>query len=252
MAIKDLDESLHILLVEFQNGECFALVIDKKVVTHVMRIDSTFTFYGNRTLDLVTFRLEREQTKLTLGKATDQLEYFYKVMLKSKPRFLNLRTNFFSYWRFAHDAKEENEFGICHISNDEKTLWSIFEAGDLVGGWFVKNSYDSPESLSVDRVLEEAVRINGKISYHHNESKFIEMKTNTVLVQDASFPVLLHPDSKERLLMSKFFGEKGFELACMFNGRKTIGECATEAKVNPSEMISVAQFLGDSNLCVRA
>jgi hypothetical protein len=252
IALKDLDSSFHVLVVEFQNHQSFGLIIELNTITHVFELTDTICFRGPKTLDLVTFRLEREQSKITLGKLSQPLVFFYKTLLKTEPKLVALKTNYFSFWRFAQGLKEEIAYGIGHVHNDSVTVWSLFESGDLTGGWLVKSQYEDPMSLSVDRVLEEAVRVNGLASFYQNDGRIaFEIKPTTIFEHNPNFPQLLNPDSKHRLLILKTWGEKGIDLATIFDGRHTLEELAKTHRQMDQVVVKMAEFLYENNMISR-
>lgn len=251
VALKDLDDSMYILFVELPASESYFFVIESRQITRVCQVSGKLEFLGSKTLELITFELERVKSVLTLGKVSKPLESFYAMLLDSQPELTNINTEYFSFWRFAASIKQQGAYGVGFISNNEKSLWAIFEAGELSGGWMVKNG-QSPTSLQVDAVLEEAVKTSGSFSFHRYEPPmYLDLKPTSVLAHTERFPNLVLPDSKERLLALRKIGEVGLEIGCVFDGRLMISEIAAMLRISEAEILKVAEFLYNENLLAR-
>lgn len=251
VVLKDLDDSMYILLIELSTSGSYFFVVEKKKIVRVCKISGRLEFLGSKTLELLTFELEREKSVLTLGKVSKPLTSFYTMFLESGLDLTNISTEFFSFWRFTALAKQQGWYGIGFITNSEKTLWAIFEAGELSGGWMVKNA-DAPVSLHVDSVLEEAVKTAGSFSFlRYEPPMFLELKPTSVLVHTDKFSSLILPDSKERLLTLRTIGEVGLDIGCVFDGRLMISEIASMLRISEREVLKVAEFLYNQGLLAR-
>ena len=251
VVLKDLDDSMYILLIELSTNESYFFVVERKKIVRVCKIIGKLEFLGSKTLELVTFELEGEKSVLTLGKVSKPLASFYAMLLESRLDLININTDFFSFWRFASSIKQQGLYGVGYITNNEKTLWAIFEAGELSGGWMVKNT-DAPVSLNVDSVLEEAVKIAGSFCFlRHEPPMFLELKPTSVFAHTDKFPNLILPDSKERLLTLRTIGEVGLDIGCVFDGRLMISEIASMLRVSEPEILKVAEFLYNQRLLAR-
>lgn len=252
LALNDLDESMHVLFVELPASECHFLVIEKKQVTQICHVTDTLDFYGNKTLEYVSFQLEREKSILTLGKVSEPLSRFYQTLLSSSPEQRNIDTEYFSFWRFVSYQKQNDTHGIGSISGKDATIWTIFESGELTGGWMVKNSSDPPLSLSVDRVLEEAVKTSGTFNFFKQEKPlFMEVKPTSVFIHTDKFSSLVMPNSKERLLAQKTIGELGLDVGCLFDGKLMVSEIAAQLRIPEVKVLAVARFLYSQMLIAR-
>lgn len=251
VALKDLDDSMYILFVELPASQSYFFIIEGRQIIRVCQVSGKLEFFGNKTLELVTFELEREKSILTLGKISKPLESFYSMLLDSQPELTNIKTDFFSFWRFVASIKQQGVYGIGFISNADKSLWAIFEAGELAGGWMIKSG-NPPASLNVDAVLEEAVKTSGSFSFHRYEPPmYLDLKPTSVLAHTERFPSLVQPDSKERLLTLKKIGEVGLEIGCIFDGRLMISEIASMLRIPETEVLKAAEFLYNQRLLAR-
>jgi hypothetical protein len=162
-------------------------------------------------------------------------------------------TNFFSFWRFVASIKEKNAYGLCSLNNAENTLWAIFEAGELSGGWLCRHVTDEPTSLSIDRVLEEAVRIAGMASFYEFSNWIIfDVVSETIFYKKKGFQRLMKPDSRARFTMTREFGEMGFVVAAQFDGRKTVAEVASDMRISFEQARDIAKCLYELDVLGRS
>ncbi len=251
-AIKELDESLHIIHIEFTGTDNYLLIIKNHSIDFIARLNDVCQFLGSKSLELVRFRLQREQSRFTIGKISNHLQFVYEILSKSQPVIKTLNTNFFSFWRFVSTIKEDNSYGLCSLHNSSTTLWAIFEAGELSGGWLCKSVTEEPVSLSVDRVLEEAVRIAGFATFYCYRNRIIfDVTTETVFEKKPQFQALLEPDSMERLSIKNDFGEHGFTIASQFDGKKTVGEISELMRVSFEKSRDIAKRLYELDILGR-
>lgn len=251
VALCDLDDSMYVLFIELPASQSYFFIIEGKQITRVCQVSGKMEFLGSKTLELVTFELEREKSILTLGKVSTPLGSFYEMFLDSQPELSNINTEYISFWRFATTTRQENVYGVSNISNKDKSLWAIFEAGELSGGWMVKNG-ELPISLNVDTVLEEAVKMAGTFSFHRYEPPmYLDLKPTSVLVHTDNYHKLVLPDSKERLLAIRKIGEIGLEVGCVFDGRLMISEIASMMRIPEVKILKVAEFLFNQKLLAR-
>lgn len=252
LALCDLDDSMHILFVELPASEFYFLVVEKRNVTQICQVTDKLDFKGNKTLDYVSFLLEREKSTLTLGKISEPLVLFYQTLLNADAEIAGIDTEYFSFWRFVSSMKQSDSHGIGSMSNNDMTLWSIFESGELIGGWLVKNTSDPPTSLDVDKVLEEAVKIRGTFNFfRHAKPPYMVIKPTSVFTHTERFPSLVMPNSKERLLAQKKIGEMGLDVGFLFDGKHMVSEIASKLRIPEAKVLMVAQFLYSQSLITR-
>ncbi len=251
-AIKDLDESLHVLHIEFIGSDSYILIIENRSIRYIFKLSDVCEFLGSKSLELVSFRMQREQSRFTIGKISKHLQFLYELLSKSQPVLKALNTNYFSFWRFVSTVKEDNSYGLCTLHNSQATLWAIFEAGELTGGWLCKSVTEEPVSLSVDRVLEEAVRIAGLATFYCYKNRIIfDVSTDTIFEKKQYFQTLLEPDSMARLAIKKDYGEYGFTIASQFDGKKTVGEIAELTRVSFEKTRDIAKRLYELDILGR-
>lgn len=251
-AIKELDESQHVIHIEFVGSDFFLLIIENHSISCIIKLNDVCEFLGSKSLELVRFRLQREQSRFTIGKISKHLQFLYEMLSKSQPVLKALNTNYFSFWRFVSTIKEDNSYGLCSLHNANSTLWAIFEAGELSGGWLCKSVTEEPVSLSVDRVLEEAVRIAGLATFYCFRNRIIfDVAPETIFEKKQQFQRLLEPDSMARLSVKKDFGEYGFTIATQFDGKKTVGEVAELTRVSFEKTRDIAKRLYELDIIGR-
>jgi hypothetical protein len=235
---------MHVLHVVFPSSENYFLIIDKRQVTHICHATEKLEFLGNKTLDYVSFELEREKSTLTLGKVSEPLSRFFCTLLNSSLEHSSIDTEYFSFWRFVSMQKQKDTQGIATISGKEATLWAIFEAGQLIGGWYINSTSDPPVSLDVDRVLEEAVKTCGIFNFfRHEKPLYMDIKPTSVFIHTDKFSQLIMPNSKERLLAQRKIGEIGLDIGCLFDGKHMVSEIASKLRISEAKVLMVAQFL---------
>lgn len=251
-AIKELDESLHVIHIEFIGSDNYLLIIENRSINYIVKLNDVCQFLGSKSLELVRFRLQREQSRFTIGKVSNHLHFLYEMLSKSQPVLTALNTNYFSFWRFVSTIKEDNSYGLCSLHNNQTTLWAIFEAGELTGGWLCKSVTEEPVSLSVDRVLEEAVRIAGFATFYCYRNRIIfDVTTETIFEKKPQFQTLLEPDNMARLSIKNDFGEHGFTIASQFDGKKTAGEIAELARISFERTRDIAKRLYELDILGR-
>ena len=201
---------------------------------------------------LVLKTIKTKPSRITLAPLNQNLKRIYDMLFRCKPKFVGLSTNYVSFWRLAETFKEDGNTCIVSIDMENLTMWAIFNAGIMTGGWLCKDGVYPSELLTNQKILESSVKMVGSINvYESRQTSVFEVTTKTKLKRAQDFADIFNSESLINQRAKWLHGESVADIAMLVDGAKTISDIALAINEPVDKVLNTLRFLAEQGLVER-
>lgn len=202
---------------------------------------------------IVLDAIKSRPSRMTFAPLDSNLKRLYEFFFRCNPKFVGLSTNYVSFWRLAETFRENGNTCIVSINTNEMTMWTIFSAGIMTGGWLCRDGIYPSELLTNQKILESSVKMVGDIDvYESRQTSVFEITIKTTLRRTKDFIDIFNSESLVGQRAKWLHGESVADIAMLVDGDRTVSDIAMAINEPVDKVLNTLRFLAEQGLVERS